>query len=406
MVSIPPPITSVSGSEERAHGNGADRARVLVVVRHPVGGIVSYIKYTYGHLASTRYVATLMSPPAESLRSLGDRLHVEVIVVNGKRPWLAMLRGVANALRRRRFEVIHSQGATAGVIASAVNLFFRRPHVITLHETFEDHMFGQKLARVRLKIIEFLFSKADFVNVVSKDAKTNLFSYFPRLKEIESRVKVIPHGVEVKQTSDSPASTPTLHALDGVENDTLLVGYFGRFMPEKGFSVLIDAMEILADRWELAARIRVIAFGWGSYIREYQASIRDKGLSNRFVFVEKLDDVSAVLRQLDLVVIPSLREAFSLIAAEALVAGTPVVASDCIGLRETVQGSPAKLARAGDPQDLASKLKEALTEPMRAAAMRFAKQAQRRFDCKTAASALGALFDEGLRRRGEPAGRH
>jgi glycosyltransferase involved in cell wall biosynthesis len=77
--------------------------------------------------------------------------------------------------------------------------------------------------------------------------------------------------------------------------------------------------------------------------------------------VGRADDVSARLSRARVAVIPSRWEGFSLFAAEAMAAGTPVVASDVDGLAEVV-GDAGLLVPAGDPDALADALRRVLTD--------------------------------------------
>jgi len=49
----------------------------------------------------------------------------------------------------------------------------------------------------------------------------------------------------------------------------------------------------------------------------------------------------------------SVWEASGLLAMEAMVCGVPLIATDCVGLRETVSRSPARVATSGNPESLA-----------------------------------------------------
>ncbi len=98
--------------------------------------------------------------------------------------------------------------------------------------------------------------------------------------------------------------------------------------------------------------------GWGAFIREYQAYIREKGLTEYFVFIEFQSDVRWILRQINLLAIPSFREAFGLVAVEGLVSGTPIIASNCIGLREVLKDTPARTFETGNSNALASDIRK------------------------------------------------
>src|SRR5262249_56184967 len=85
----------------------------------------------------------------------------------------------------------------------------------------------------------------------------------------------------------------------------------------------------------------------GDYRREYQRAVEREGLSGCVTLLDFVPDVAPVLRQLDLVVVPSLWEASSLVSMEALAAGVPVLGSDCPGLPEVLRGPPPRTVPAG-----------------------------------------------------------
>ena len=96
---------------------------------------------------------------------------------------------------------------------------------------------------------------------------------------------------------------------------------------------------------------------------------------------------------MDLVVVPSLWEASSLVSMEAMAAGVPVLGSDCPGLREVLRGTPSRTVEAGDPDALRHGLHLALTRPWTEAARSFAPAARARFDNACSARRLLNLFD-------------
>ena len=62
-----------------------------------------------------------------------------------------------------------------------VNLVFRIPHIATLHETFDEKMFENRLGLLKKRLISGFLRKVDVLNVVSEDAKANLLRTFPEL---------------------------------------------------------------------------------------------------------------------------------------------------------------------------------------------------------------------------------
>ena len=74
-----------------------------------------------------------------------------------------------------------------------------------------------------------------------------------------------------------------------------------------------------------------------------------------------IDDAAGVMDQLDVLVVPSREEPFGTVLAEAMNAGTPVVATRVGGLAEVVEdGVTGRLVAPGDPAALASAVTEVL----------------------------------------------
>jgi len=79
------------------------------------------------------------------------------------------------------------------------------------------------------------------------------------------------------------------------------------------------------------------------------------GVADRVEFLGYVESVPPVLAGLDVLVVPSLSEASSLIAMEALALGVPVIASDVGGLPEVVtHGENGLLVPPGDVEAIAS----------------------------------------------------
>ena len=177
-----------------------------------------------------------------------------------------------------------------------------------------------------------------------------------------------------------------------ISRDCFLLGYLGRLSPEKGFLVLIDALERLLQK-EPARPFHLVAVATGDFEQSYRAEVGRRGqIASHVTFLEAVPNAAPLLQQLDLLIVPSLREAFGLLAAEALCLGVPVVGSDCGGLREVLEGSPSWMVRAGDPAALAGALREAMTAPRAAQVVNYVPEARRRFDVRSGARQLAEHF--------------
>jgi glycosyltransferase involved in cell wall biosynthesis len=107
--------------------------------------------------------------------------------------------------------------------------------------------------------------------------------------------------------------------------------------------------------------------GEGPERRRLRSLSRSLGLDGCVTFLGPVShrDVAAHLARSELAVIPSLVEATSLFALEALAMGKIVVASDTEGLRSVINGSNGVLVEPCDPRAIAEAIQDATSDPSR-----------------------------------------
>jgi len=155
-----------------------------------------------------------------------------------------------------------------------------------------------------------------------------------------------------------------------------------------------------------------VSVAGGSFYRAYErdaAAVRDLvhalGVRDRVDFLGEVapNDVAALMRRSALLVVPSRRETFSLVTAEALASGTPVVATRCGGPEEILTEETGQLTEVDDAAGLAIAIESTLNRSYDRAALR--RYAVDRFGCGAAAERLGRLYERvtGLARPAGPA---
>jgi len=111
------------------------------------------------------------------------------------------------------------------------------------------------------------------------------------------------------------------------------------------------------------------------------------------------------MRRSAMLVVPSRRETFSLVTAEALASGTPVVATRCGGPEDIITEETGQLTDVDDAAALAIAIESMLNRSYDRAALR--RYAVDRFGSAAAAERLGRLYERvtGLSRpAGAPVG--
>jgi glycosyltransferase involved in cell wall biosynthesis len=189
----------------------------------------------------------------------------------------------------------------------------------------------------------------------------------PLLRRFAGKLVVIPPPVEMPVPD--PEAVAALRSLHGTgEREGPILGFAARFAAEKGVETLLEALPTLIDRFP---GLKVFfagprAIGEDAYRRRLEPAVSAFG--NRWRFLGLLDPVREMpsfYGAVDCVVLPSLNstEAFGLVQAEAMLCGTPVVASDLPGVREPVRWTGmGEVVPVGDSPALADALCRVLTD--------------------------------------------
>lgn len=368
--------------------------RVVVFARHPGGGIRTYFSYVYGNKAQTGNTFSLVTPESKALQTLVAPMKNVEIAAQSSDNLAILLIALIKQVIKVRPDLVHSHGFTAGLIAALPLWLLRIPHVITTHDVFMPEQFHGWFGKLKKWVMAWLFSLADIVNPVGKDAASNFIDTFPGLNS-RGRVKGIRNGVEAE-----------CFLLDGfrdlrneasIPSDALVLGFFGRFMAQKGFGLLVDAVGKL-NRESIGRPVHVCCFGWGGFIREEQAEIRSRGLESFFHFFPATDLMAEAIRGVDVVVMPSKWEACPLLPMEVMISGRPLIASNCIGMKEVIADSPAMVFDVGSLDGLLEKIRlfSANQDAFQLESNRFREEAASRFDVSQTSSRLANLFNDVL----------
>lgn len=161
----------------------------------------------------------------------------------------------------------------------------------------------------------------------------------PFLRRFLPKVSAILPFVELGP--EEPRWTEKLQQRDGLRSPC--IGYAARFAEEKGVEYLLQALPAIL---EVVPNIRVAFTGaYKDTVGEEAYWARLQPLIERFrdrlIFLDLLPDeaMPSFYRLCDVLVVTSLNstEAFGMVQAEAMLCGTPVVATDLPGVREAVR---------------------------------------------------------------------
>ena len=153
----------------------------------------------------------------------------------------------------------------------------------------------------------------------------------------------IPNGVPFYEGTDRLDRAAVARAV-GADAGRLLLCFAGRLTYQKGFDVLLSAMERLPASF--LDRLELHVFGQGEQLDGYVARVQAGRLPVHFH--RPVHGVSQMFSGFDAVVMPSRYEGLPLVAIESLAAGVPLIATTAPGLDEVL---PSQWPLAVPPDD-------------------------------------------------------
>lgn len=280
----------------------------------------------------------------------------------GKRrgPDLLALARARRALAKSRCDVLHSHNDLAHYYAVAAALGLGIGRVVnTRHGMSASATTGRRawLYGKSMRYTDTVVAVGDTVRRFFDGAGIR-----PR-KGIVS----IPNGIRVRKFRPANAAAHArLTSELGLPEATRLLGTVGRLNPVKDQAGLVRAFALLKRRMPESA---LVIAGDGQLRDELVALAAEQGVADSVFFLGMRDDVADLLEALDVFVLSSLSEGYSMALLEACAAGLPIVATNVGGNGEIVQpGINGVMVPPSDPDVLAAAIGELLRDPGRAAA--------------------------------------
>lgn len=143
-----------------------------------------------------------------------------------------------------------------------------------------------------------------------------------------------------------------------------LVAYVGVIQRIKGIEYLLRSIPSILPEFPNTKFILVGREKDPGLKAELEALSDTLGISERISFLGHREDIPNIMKSIDLLVVPSLEEAFGFINIEAAAAGVPVVASRVGGIPEVVEdGVTGYLVPPKDPSAIAQAVNHLLGNP-------------------------------------------
>lgn len=285
-------------------------------------------------------------------------------------------RKVKKWLAKGDFDVLHLHEPNAPSLSMLALNIAEGPIVATFHTSTTKSL--------TLSVVQGLL-RPMHEKIIGRIAVSDLARRW-QMEALGSDAVEIPNGVDV-------AAFATAAPLPGYPRPGRTVLFLGRYdEPRKGMAVLLGALPALVEKF---ADVEVLIVGRGDEDELRRSAGR---LAGHLRFLGQVDDAekASALRSADVYCAPNTGgESFGIVLAEAMAAGTAVVASDLDAFRRVLRdGQAGRLVPVDDHAALAAALIEVLEDDaLRAGYVAAGAEAVRRFDWPVVADQIVRVYE-------------
>jgi len=236
---------------------------------------------------------------------------------------------ICKVIKREEINIVQTHlwpASTMGRIAGGIMKTLKRHDIAiidTLHNVYTwkrgKHVFMNRL----------LSKFTDKIVCVSNAVKNFAVKYE---KIPEDKCIVIYNGLDLDRLKVTVHKNYVKQVLEIPQNRTV-IGYAGRLVKVKNLDILVKAMKIVAKK---IPNCHLLIIGEGPFKEKLYYLAYKLSLTGKCTFLPFVEHLANFLNVIDIFVLPSSQEGFSIVAAEAQALGKPVIASKVGGLPEVI----------------------------------------------------------------------
>lgn len=242
--------------------------------------------------------------------------YYEIMDCEDKNPlkiWKA-IRQIKNIIQKEAVDIIHVHHRMSAFIVNMASAGMNIPRVYNAHTIHDD----------KKKITKRILSKYNLLVADGDRVKDNLIDFFHLDEGI---VKIIYNTVK-------PYDGRNVH-IDQIEKQKgegkTIVGTVARLSYQKGIDVFIKAVGKVNNK-----NIAYFIIGDGEQREEMQELVRKLKLDEKIFFLGFMDNIKAIIKEIDVLVLSSRWEGLPLTLLEAFSVHKPVIASNINGNNEVI----------------------------------------------------------------------
>jgi glycosyltransferase involved in cell wall biosynthesis len=301
----------------------------------------------------------------------------------------------SRVVERNDIHLIHAHFAyPEGLVGLLAKRRTDKPLVVTIHGydiLVEPSVgYGIRLSLRLDAIVRKVLNEADAVITASRA----IFTECSRIVKKTGKVYLVPNGVDTERLNPRLDGSH-MKGRWGIGDDVKVVFTLRAHEPKYGIEYLLRAASLL-KRDDV-----IFVIGGDGSLRPYHEQLAvDLGIKEKTIFVGKIPqgEVPYYYAMSDIVVVPSLQEAFGLVVSEALACGKPVIGTEVGGIPDQIiDGYNGFLVKPKDPKEIVEKIIWLIDHPDEAKRMGMngRKMVEEKFDINKRIEKVVSLY-EGL----------
>lgn len=340
--------------------------KVLVIVSNDMasGGVEVYLNNVYSMIDLSEIRIDIFIPGVvksniykDSLERLGCSFIEGRIESGGRKRYFDIYMAIKNLLIQTKYDVVHVN--TGAITTEALSLWLANKHhvEIKIAHSHGTVIIGDKVQEKFRNIFRSIVCRySDYKLGCSTTANISLFGE----KEAKKAV-VAKNGIDVQKYKFDQSIRDKIRSELNWE-DKHVVGYVGRLSEEKNPIFLLKVFQILHKK---DGKTLLAFFGEGDMHDDINRSINEAGLEKTVHLYGVKRNINEIMQGLDVLVVPSIREALGIVNIEAQVTGLPCVVSDVIPREVDVTGKVTFVSLEDSLENWSRIILQALTESKR-----------------------------------------
>ncbi len=318
------------------------------------------------HLSENGYDVTVICSPDDNLqKDLGEGIkYIPVSIARGVSPMTLgkSILDLVKIFKREKFDIVQYSTPNAGfcgsIAAKLAGVKIRNYHLMGLR-----YLGMTGVARKLFKTLEKLSCKMS----------THIECITPSNLELSIKEKLFKAqkgtlvwngstgGVDMDRfdVSNREVWRNEVRNELGIADDEFVFGFVGRLTKDKGVNEILEAFRNLSDK----SKLLVVGVKEGTETLEPELWQYAEE-SDRVTILDFKKDIERYYSAMDVVLLPSYREGFGMVIAEAAAVGTPAIVSNIPGPVDVIdEGKTALTVEVRNSRDLQDKMEYILDNP-------------------------------------------